>query len=77
MLILDASDEIETRYVIHRAVRTSGLSLKEISERLNDEYGVKLSQSGVSHVINRGSVRLQRALQILAICGVSEVGIKG
>jgi hypothetical protein len=77
MLILDASDEIETRYVIHRAVRTSGLSLKDISERLNDEYGVKLSRSGVSHVITRGFVRPQRALQILAICGVTEIEIKG
>ena len=77
MLTLDPNDEMENRYIIHRAVRTSGVSLKEISERLNDEYGVTLTASGVSHFITRGSVRLQRTLQILAICGVGEIEIKG
>ncbi len=37
--------------------------------------GVELSDNGLSHVIHRGTIRLQRALQILAICGVSEVQI--
>ena len=60
MLILDPNDEIEIQYAIHRAVRTSGISLKEISERLHDEYGVTLTASGVSHVITRGSVRQQQ-----------------
>ena len=76
MLILDPKDEMEIRYAIHRAVRTSGISHKEISERLSDEYGVTLTVSGVSHVITRGAVRLQHALQILAICGVSEIEIE-
>jgi len=77
LIILDPNDEMEIRFTIHKAVRTSGLSLKEISECLNDEYGVQLSVSGVSHVINRGSIRLQRALQILAILGVDQIEIKG
>ena len=44
MLILDPKDEMETRYAIHRAVRESGVSLKEISERLDLDYGVTLSE---------------------------------
>jgi len=52
-------------------------SLTEIAARLKLEYGVELSVSGLSHVINRGTIRLQRALQILDICGVSEIEIRG
>ena len=58
-------------------MKKSGLTLTQISERLEQDYGVKLTVSGLSHVINRGTIRLQRALQILAICGVAEVEIKG
>ena len=36
---------------------------------------VELSKNGLSHVIHQGTIRLQRAMQILAICGVSEVQI--
>ena len=57
-------------------MKKSGLSLVEISQRLEQEYGVKLTVSGLSHVISRGTIRLQRALQILAICEVSELEIK-
>ncbi len=32
---------------------------------------VELSKNGLSHVIHQGTIRLQRAMQILAICGVS------
>ena len=32
--------------------------------------------SGVSHAINRGTIRFQRPVQILAICKVTEVSIK-
>lgn len=60
-----------------KAVRMSGLSLFEISARLKKEYGVTLTPSGLSHAINRGTIRFQRALQILAVCGVSEDQIKG
>lgn len=75
-IILDPNDELENRYVIHRAVKSSGLSLKEISERLSGDYGVTLTESGVSHYVNRGSMKLQRTLQILSICGVSSIEIK-
>jgi hypothetical protein len=34
---------------------------------------VELSKNGLSHVIHQGTIRLQRAMQILEICGVSEI----
>jgi hypothetical protein len=55
----------------------SGLSLSEISARLKKDYEVVLSPSGVSHAINRGTIRFQRVLQILAVCGVQELRICG
>jgi len=36
---------------------------------------VELCKNGLSQVIHQGTIRLQRAMQILAICGVSEVQI--
>ena len=69
MLQLNPSDSKEIAFALHKAVRQSGLSLTEIADRLKLEYGVELSVSGLSHVINRGTIRLQRALQILDICG--------
>ncbi len=41
-----------------------------------NDYGEALTPSALSHSINRGTLSLQRALQILAISGVSEVEIK-
>jgi hypothetical protein len=77
MLLLDPHDPQELAFALHKAVRLSGLTLGEICDRLKDDYGVELTVSGLNHVINRGTIRLQRALQILAICGVSQVEIKG
>lgn len=69
MLQLDPSDSKELTFALHKAVRQSGLSLTVIAERLRQDYGVELTPSGLSHVIHRGMIRLQRVLQILAICG--------
>ena len=77
MLQLDPSDPKKIAFALHKAVRQSGLSLTEIADRLKLEYGVELSVSGLSRVIYRGTIRLQRVVQILAICGVSEVEIRG
>jgi transposase len=77
MLQLDPHDPQELAFALHKAVRLSGLTLGEICERLKNDFGVELTPSGLSHVIHRGTIRLQRALQILAICGVSEIEIKG
>jgi hypothetical protein len=76
MLRLDPSDPQELAFALHKTVRQSGLTLAEISELLRQGYGVELSVSGLNHVINRGTIRFQRALQILAVCGVSAVEIR-
>jgi len=75
MLQLDHSDSKQISHAVHRAVRDSNLTLEEISQRLAKDYGVTLSPSGISKAVWRGSVRLQRALQILAVCGVREIEI--
>ena len=76
MLILDPSDPEELKFALNKAVKQSGLTLEQIAQRLEDEYGEKLSLSAISHAIWRGSIRFQRALRILAVCGVTEVEIK-
>jgi len=53
-----------------------GLTLAEISERPEQEFCETLSPSAISHAIWRGTIRFQRALQILAVCGVTEIEIK-
>jgi len=75
MLRLDPSSPEELAFALSKAVKQSGLSLAEICQRLREDYGVELTVSGLSHVINRGTIRFQRALQILAICGVRSVTI--
>jgi len=75
MLRLDPSSPEELAFALSKAVKQSGLSLADICQGLREDYGVELTVSGLSHVINRGTIRLQRALQILAICGVREVEI--
>ena len=75
MLQLDPSDSKQISHAVHRAVRDSGLTLDDISRRLAKDYGVKVSASGISKAVWRGSVTLQRALQILAACGVTEIEI--
>ena len=41
---------------LHKAVKKSGLGLAQIAIRLEQEYGVKLTVGGLSHVITRGTV---------------------
>ena len=76
MLQFNPNDPGDTPYKLQRAVKESGLSLKQICDRMKSDYGVELKTSAISRSITRGTLSLQRALQILAICGVSEVGIK-
>ena len=77
MLQFNPNDPGDTPYKLQRAVKESGLTLQQICDRMKADYGVELTQSAISRSINRGTLSLQRALQILAICGVSEVGIGG
>jgi len=76
MLELDPSDPKKLAFTLSWAVRQSGLKHCDITEQLDQRYGVQITTSALSHVLSRGTIRLQRALQILAICGVNEIGIK-
>ena len=73
----DPNDSEEMAFTLHKAVKKSGLTLAQIAERLEQDYGVKLTISALSHMIWRGTTRFQRVLQILAICGVTEIEIEG
>ena len=77
MLQLGPSDSLDLTFALKKVIKLSELSLPEIVARLKQDYGVEITPSGLSHVINRGANRFQRALQILAVCGVSEVEVNG
>ncbi len=76
MLQFNPNDPGDTPYKIKRAMKESGLSLQQVCDHMKTNYGVELTVSALSHSISSGTLRLQRALQILAVCGVSEVEIK-
>jgi hypothetical protein len=59
------ADPEDISFQLHRAVKQSGLTHQQIVDRLEEKYGEKISVSGLSHNIWRGTIRLQRALQIL------------
>ena len=77
MLQFNPNDPGDTPFKLKRAVKESGLSLQQVCDRMKTDYGVELTPSALSHSINRGTLSLQRALQILAVCGVCEVEILG
>ena len=77
MLQLDPSDSGNTPYKLQRAIKESGLTLQQVCDRLKYEYEVELLPSSLSRSISRGTIRLQLALWVLAVCGVSGVGIMG
>ena len=76
LLRLDSHKRVSGIPGVVQSVKLSGLSLTEIVTQLKHDYDVEITQSGLSHNINRGALRLQRALQILAVCGVDQVEIK-
>ena len=73
MLQLDPGDSKQISHAVHRVVPDSNFTPEEISQRLFKDYGVTLSPSDISKAVWRGSVQLQRALQILTVCGVREI----
>ena len=77
MLQFNPNDPGDTPFKLKRAVKDSGLSLQQICDRMKSDYGAALTISALSHSINRGTLSLNRALQILAVCGVGEVEIVG
>ena len=76
MLQFDPNDPEELAFTLKKAVKQSGLTLAQIAQRLEQDYDVKLTVSALSHLIWRGTIRFQRAFQILEICGVTEIEIK-
>jgi transposase len=77
MLQFNPNDPGDTPFKILRAVKESGLTLQQICDQMKSEYGLEITTSALSRSVNRGTLSLQRALQILAVCGVSEIEIKG
>jgi len=77
MLQFNPNDPGDTPYKLQRAVKESGLSLQQICDRMKSDFDQTLTPSGLSHLINRGTLSLNRALQILAICGVGAIEIDG
>jgi hypothetical protein len=77
MLRFHSDDPGDTPFKLKRAVKDSGLTLQQNCDRLEAEYGVSITTSALSHSISRDTIRLQMALQLLAICGVTEIKIRG
>ena len=77
-ITLNPADPESISFELHRAVKQSGLTHQQIVEKLEEKYGEKISVSALSHNIWRGgTVRLQRALRIVEICGVEVIEVKG
>jgi len=77
MLQFDPKNSGDTSHKLQRAIKESGLTPQQVCDRLKSKHEVKLSPSSQSRSISHGTIRLQLALRVLAICGVIEVGIKG
>lgn len=75
MIKFNPQDPGDIPYKFLRIVKESSLSLQQICDRMKAEFGVELTASAISKNINNGTLSLQRALQLLAICRVSEIGI--
>lgn len=75
-ITLDPADPESFTFEPHRAVKQSGLTHQQIVDRLEENYGEKITPSGLSHTIWRGTVRMTKALRILDVCGVSEISFK-
>ena len=76
MLQLNPADTLDLTFALKKAVKQSGITLADITGQLDRQYGVQVSISSLSRSINRGTIRFQLAVQVLAICGVTEVAIK-
>ena len=72
-----SNDPSDTPYKLQRIVKESGLTLQQICDRMKAEYDVSLTPSALSHSISRRTIQFQRVLQLLAICRVTEIEIKG
>ena len=76
MLTFNTNDPGGTPYQLQKAIKDSCLTQHEICDRLKSDYDIELSITSLSRMISRNTIKLQLALQILAVCGVSKVEIK-
>jgi hypothetical protein len=76
MFQFNPKDPGEIPYKLRRIIREAGFTLQQICDRLEAEYGVELSQSSLSRSITQGTLQFQRVLEILAICGVTDIEIQ-
>jgi hypothetical protein len=76
MVTFNSTDPGGTPYQLQRAIKESGLTLQMVCDRLKADYEIDLSNTFLSRTISRNTIKLQLALQILAVCGVSDVRIK-
>ena len=75
MLQFDPKDPGDTPHKLRRIIQDSSQTLQQICDCLEKDYDVKLSPSSLSRSMSRGTLQFQRVLQILAICGTTEIGI--
>ena len=70
-----ANDPGDNPQKLRRVIQDSGLTLQQICDRLKKGYSVIMSPNSLSRSMSRGTLQFQRVLQILAVCGVTEIGI--
>ena len=76
MIQFDPSDSEETVLVLKKAVKQSGITFAQLSERMEQDFGEKLTSDVLNFDDWWKTLSLQQALQILDICGVSEFKVK-
>jgi hypothetical protein len=76
MIELDPSDTFEIAFALQKAVKKSRIPRDVILASLKEQYGVELSSSAFTHLLNRGTIGLQRALQVLDVIGETEITIR-
>ncbi len=76
MLKIDPSNTEEIVLVLKKAVKQSGMTLAQLADLMEQDFGEKLIPSALSSETWWKTISLQQALQILDICGVSKFELK-
>ena len=62
MLQFNPNDPRDTPYKLKRAIKESGLTLQMVCDCLKSDYEVELSNTSLSRMISRNTIKLQLAL---------------
>ena len=76
MFQFNPNDPGDIRYRLRCAINESGLTLQQVCNRMKSDYGVVITTSALSRSVSMGTLRLQRALKVLVVCGLTEIKIK-